>query len=99
EGSWRPSVVLLREPGQLVAHVPELGEELAVREPGEKLDRSALRADDLAADDPLDDADVPEAPRARALVELDQRLGQLVQVLVLARPLVDVRERQAFGAT
>ena len=57
---------------------------LLVDQPAEHLDRRALGADDLVADDARDDLVVPDAPRLHALVQLGQRLGELVQLLVLA---------------
>ena len=60
-------------------------------EPAEHLDRRALRPDDAVADHARDDAVVADAPRLHPLVELDQRLGELVQLLVLAP--VDVERR------
>src|SRR5262249_39561006 len=76
-----------------------LGEEALRDETGEELDRRALRADDLAADDPLDDLEVPRTPDDRALVELGQRLGQLVKVLELAAATVEVDAREPGFAT
>ena len=63
--------------------------------PGEQLDRRALRADDVLADDPRDDLEVAEAPDADALVPLGQQLCELVQILVLAAARVDLEQRQA----
>ena len=52
---------------------PELGEHLVLDQPREQLDRRALRADDVLADDARDDLEVAEAPHADALVPLRQR--------------------------
>ena len=82
---------------QLVAELPELREEALVDQPAEHLDRRALRADDRPADDPLDDDEVAHAPDDDALVPLDQELGELVELLVLAAARVDLDERQARG--
>src|SRR5581483_8143772 len=89
-----PSVVLLGEVRQLGPDLPELGVELPVDELAEQLDRRSLGADDLAADRPLDDHVVAHAPRGRPLVELGQRLGELVEVLAVAALPVDVCERE-----
>src|SRR5439155_21275439 len=89
------SLFLLRELRQLVPHVPELGIEAAVDEAPEELDRRALRADDLAADDPLDDLEVADAPDGRPLVPFGEQLGELVQILELAPALVDLDDREA----
>src|SRR6476659_9236389 len=69
-----------------------------MRQPGEQLDGRSLRADDLAADDPLDDAQVADAPGPRALIELRERLRELVEILVVAGQAVDVDERQPLRA-
>src|SRR5436190_18956416 len=50
----------------------------------EHLDRCPLRATDLVADDARDHFVVADAPHGHALVPLDQRLGELVELLVLA---------------
>ena len=60
----------------------------------EHLDRSALRSDDLVADDPRDDLVVPDAPRCDALVPLDQRFRELIELLVLAPVDVKIVERE-----
>src|SRR5215218_8639411 len=49
-------------PCQLVPHVPELGIERMVDQAPHDLDRRSLRADDVGADHPLDDLEVPNAP-------------------------------------
>jgi hypothetical protein len=64
-------------------------------EAGEQLDRSPLRADGFAADDPLHHFQVPDPPQRRPFVELNQRLGQLVQVVHLVALPIYVHERQA----
>src|SRR5205085_1865517 len=89
------SFVLLCQRGQLVAYGPELGIELLVDQPAEQLDRCALSADDLSADDPLHDLEVADAPQRRPLVELGQRLRELVQVLELAPAPVELRQAEA----
>ena len=58
------------------------------------LDRRALRADHVAADHALHDLEVAHAPDDDALVELDQLLGELVEILELAAARVDLDERQ-----
>ena len=73
---------------------PELGEHLVLDQAGEQLDRRALRADDVLADDPRDDLEVAEAPDADALVPLGQQLGELVELLVLAAARVDLEQRE-----
>ena len=81
--------------GEVVPHVPQLGVERVVDQPAHHLDRRSLRADHVAADHPLDDVEVPDAPDDDALVPLDQLLGELVEVLVLASARVDLDQRQA----
>ena len=76
------------------AHGPELGEHLVLDQAREQLDRRALRADDVLADDPRDDLEVAEAPHADALVPLGQKLGELVQLLVLAPARVHLEQRE-----
>src|SRR5581483_883070 len=80
---------------QLVPHVPELGVERVVNQAAHDLDRRALRADDVAADRALHDLEVAHAPHGDALVELDQLLGEVVELLVLAAERVHLDERQA----
>jgi hypothetical protein len=75
---------LLREGRELVADAPELREEDVLDQPAEHLDRRALRADDRVADHARDDLVVADPPEVDPLVELDQRLGELVELLVLA---------------
>src|SRR5262249_18889313 len=90
-----PRLLLHRQVRQLRPHLPELRVEAPVDQRAEELDRSALGADDLAADDPLDDLEVLDAPDRAALVELRQRLGELVEILELAPSSVHVYEREA----
>ena len=73
----------LGERGQLVAHFPELGVRRLRHEAAEKLDRGPLCPDDAVSDDPRDDLVVTHAPELRLLVQLDERLRELVQVLVV----------------
>ena len=75
------------------------GYERLRHEPAEQLDRSSLRADDAVADDPRDDLVVAHAPQLRLLVELHERLRQLVQLLVVPPLHVKVRQGQARVAT
>src|SRR3954452_17650879 len=82
-------------PRQLVAHVPQLGVERVMDQPSHHLDGSALRADHVRADRALHDLEVPDAPDRHALVELDQELGERVQLLVLTALRVDLDEREA----
>ena len=79
-----------------VPDLAQLGEEPLLHEPAEHLDRRPLRADDLVADHPRDDLVVADAPGLRPLVELHQRLGELVQLLVL--PPRDVERAQVEAA-
>ena len=58
----------------------------------EHLDRCSLGADDLVADDARDDLVVADAPHGDALIPLDQRLGEPIQVLVLASMHVELHE-------
>src|SRR2546430_17624187 len=53
-----------------------------------------LRADDVRADHALHHLEVAHAPDRDALVELDQLLGELVELLVVARLRVHLDERQ-----
>ena len=85
---------LLRQRRELVAHPPELREEHVVDQPAEHLDGRALRADDGVADHARDDLVVPDPPEVDPLVPFDQRLGELVERLVLAPAYVHVRKRQ-----
>ena len=80
---------------QLVADLPELGIGRLRHEPAEQLDRRPLRPDDAVADDPRDDLVVAHAPQLGLLVELHERLRELVQLLVLAPLDVELREREA----
>src|SRR5438477_5093854 len=91
----RPSsVALLRERRQAVPHLPEIRIEAFVDQAAEHLDRSALRSDDLVADDPRDDLVVPDAPRCDALVPLEQRFRELIELLVLATADVELVDRE-----
>src|SRR5206468_3877301 len=90
----KPSLLLLRQLGQLVPNIPELGIEPAVNEASEELDRRPLRPDHLTADDPLDDLEVTDAPDGHALVPLGEQLGELVQILELTPALVDLDDRE-----
>src|SRR5207302_7263041 len=91
----RQSVGLFRELRQLRAHAPELRIHLVLDQAGEQVDRCALRADDVLADDPRHDLEVAEAPDADALVPLGELLGELVEILVLASARVDLEQREA----
>ena len=85
----------LRQRRQLVADLPELGIGRLRHEPAEQLDRRPLRPDDAVADDPRDDLVVAHAPQLGLLVELHERLRELVELLVLAPLDVELREREA----
>ena len=74
----------LRPGRELVPDVPELGEDDRLHEPAEHLDRRPLRADDAVADHPRDDAVVADPPLLAPLVELDQRLREAVERVVVA---------------
>src|SRR5215831_6984263 len=87
--------LLLRPCGELVACTPERREEVVVDHLPEHFDGRPLRADDLVADHARDDLVMADAPHRHALVPLDQRLGQLVQLLVLASPDVELDEVEA----
>ena len=102
--SWRSSVTSSRSVTPLrpcdravssFRTCPELREEDGLDEPAEHLDGRPLRADDAVADHAGDDAVVADAPLLAPLVELDERLGEPVQRVVLA-PL-DVERRRARG--
>src|SRR4029450_9023452 len=86
-----------RQLRQLITHVPELGEELAVDEPSEQLDGCSLGPYDLTADDAIDHLEVPDAPEGGPLVELGQRLGELVQIFQLAAAPVELRDGETGG--
>jgi hypothetical protein len=77
-----------------VRTVQSSGNILCLIRPGEQLDRSALGADHVLADHAADHLHVAEAPDADLLVPVDERLGQLVQVLVVAALRVDLEQRQ-----
>jgi hypothetical protein len=81
--SRRLTAAALRERGQLVADAPELGKKTC-GSAAEHLDRRALGADHGVADHARDDLVVADPPEVDPLVQLDQRLGELVQLLVLA---------------
>ena len=66
-----------------------------VHEAAEHLDRRPLRADDRVADDARDDLVVADPPEVDPLVPLDQRLGELVELLVLAALDVHVARARA----
>ena len=100
--SWRKrrrdlplSPPLLRSCRQLVARTPQRREEVVVDHLPEHLDGRPLRPDDLVADDPRDDLVVADAPHRDALVPLDQRLGELVELLVVASLHVHLDEVEA----
>src|SRR5262249_8841076 len=63
---------------------PKLGEELVADQTAEYVDRGALGTDRLVPDDPRGDLVMPHPPYRNALVPLDHRLGQSVQVRVRA---------------
>src|SRR5690242_21162517 len=75
---------LFRTCRQLVPRAPERREEVVVDHLPEHLDRRPLGPDDLVADDPRDDLVVADPPHRDPLVPFDQRLGELVELLVLA---------------
>src|SRR5438093_4895953 len=85
---------LFRPRSQLVPCTPQRRVEVVMDHLPEHLDRRPLRADDLVADDPRDDLVVADSPHRHALVPLDQRLGELVELLVLAPVHVDVGDRE-----
>src|SRR5881275_819099 len=87
--------LFFRARGQLVARTPQRWKEIVVDHLSEHLDRRPLRADHLIADDARDDLVVTDAPHRHALVPLDQRLGELVEILVLASLDVDLDEIEA----
>ena len=65
-----------------------------VDQPAEHLDGRPLRPHDRVADHARDDLVVADPPEVDPLVELGQRLGELVELLVLAAVDVDVDERE-----
>ncbi len=77
-----------------VRTLPELGEHLVLDQPGEQLDRRALRADDVLADHAADHLHVTEAPDPDLLVPVDEQLGELVEVFVLATLRVHLEQRE-----
>src|SRR5438874_5579707 len=78
------ALLVLRARSQLVARTPQGREEVVVDHLPEHLDRRALSTDDLVADDARHDLVVADAPHGHALVPFDQRLGQLVELLLFA---------------
>ena len=74
------------------------GKNDVVDQAAEHLDGRALGADDGVADHAGDDLVVPDPPEVDPLVPFDQRLGELVELLVLATVDVDVGERTARPA-
>src|SRR5918996_4618307 len=91
EAVWGSGLILtptrhlfLRARRQLVPHLPELRKRRLRDEPAEELDGGALRADDLVPDDARDDLVVPHPPELSLLVELEDCLGEAVEVLVAA---------------
>src|SRR3954451_24309038 len=111
--SWRRETAVTLEPmsghlrflgfldlgprGQLVARAPQGREEVVMDHLAEQLDRRSMRPDDLVADDAGDDLVVADAPHRHALVPLDQRFGELLQILVVASLHVDLDEVEAGG--
>src|SRR5689334_15023617 len=89
--------LLFRARGQLVARAPQRREEVVVDHLPEHFDRRALRADDLIADDARNDLVVADAPHRHPLVPLDQRLGELVELLVLTSLHVHLDRVEACG--
>ena len=88
-------MLTIRDLGERLPDVPERGEEAALREAREHRDGRPLRADRTAADHALDHLDVHVAPDRGPLVELDQRLGEVVQVGLLEGLHVGVGEGEA----
>src|ERR1700680_2540019 len=82
-----PRVELL---GQAAAGGPELRELALLDQLAEHLYGRALDPDRVFAEDARDDAVVAMAPDPDPLVELDQQLGDLVEVLELAAALVEL---------
>src|SRR4029078_3913516 len=94
---WRTDTGLglgLRPRRQLVPDLPELREEHGLHEPAEHLDRASLRSDDAVPDHPGDDAVVADPPGLAPLVDLDHRLREAVQRIVVATADVQLRERE-----
>src|SRR5918912_2620840 len=93
-------LLLFRTRSQLIPRTPQRREEVVVDHLPQHLDGRSLRAHHLVADHPRDDLVVPDAPHRDALVPLGQRLGKLVQFLVVAPPHVqldDVESRVGNG--
>src|SRR3954452_17041374 len=88
---------LFRAGRQLIARAPQRREEVVMDHLPEHLDRRPLRPDNLVADDPRDDLVVADAPHRDPLVPLDQRLGELVQILVLAAADVHLDDIEPRG--
>src|SRR6185503_5166392 len=84
----------LRPRRQLVPDLPELREEHGLHEPAEHLDGRSLRPDDAVPDHPRDDAVVADSPRLAPLVDLDHRLREAVQRIVVTTADVQLRERE-----
>ncbi len=68
--------------GQAVADVPERFEITHIDAAAEDFDGRALRADDVAADDALDQFQVQLAPEDQALIPVEQTLRGLEEILV-----------------
>ena len=60
------------------------------------LDRRPLCPHDLVADDAGDDLVVADPPHCDALVPLDERLGELVELLVVASLDIHLDEIETF---
>src|SRR5262245_2481490 len=75
---------------QLIPRSPECREEVVMDHLPEHLDWRSLRSHDLVADDARDDLVMADAPHRDPLVPLEQRFGQLVQLLVLAPAHVEL---------
>src|SRR5437588_9664251 len=82
----------LRE--QLVAHLPQLREEQMLETFGEQLRRFALERRRARADLPVDQRQMSLPPGDQILVEVEQRLAQIVELGVRVRLLVDLPKGQ-----
>src|SRR6185437_1685053 len=75
------------------ADLPELGKELELERLREVGHPARAPGAGLVADDPLHRLQVMAAPQLKLVVEVDQPLGELVQVPVLFRVVVDTEPR------
>src|SRR5437773_9669259 len=70
-------------------HLPQLGREDDVERLAQVADAGGAAGAALVADDPLHRLDVAKAPLLEGILEVDQLLGQLVEVPVAAGVAID----------